>query len=90
MTTHLWIEKIKPILPEIKKSVYDICSYGFTEILNNAVEHAEAGKILVIVEYSPLTIRFMIIDDGIGIFIKIQKKHRTGFLKILITGRGRQ
>ena len=68
----VWVEKIKPILPDMKKNVYDICTYGFTEILNNAIDHADADNVYVIVEYSPKTVRFIINDDGIGIFKKIQ------------------
>ncbi|MDP4180705.1 MAG: DUF4325 domain-containing protein [Bacillota bacterium] len=68
----VWVEKIKPILPSIKKNVYDICSYGFTEILNNAIDHAESTEIYVLMEYSPRTLQFIIRDNGIGIFKKIQ------------------
>ncbi|MEM1724148.1 MAG: DUF4325 domain-containing protein [Thermoplasmata archaeon] len=68
----VWLEKIKPVLPHMPKNVYNICEFGFSEMLNNAIEHAEANKIKVYVEYSPLSIRFFIIDNGIGIFKKIQ------------------
>lgn len=68
----VWIDKIKPILPAMKKNVYDICSYGFTEMLNNAIDHAEATKISIIVEHSYKYIRLWVIDNGIGIFKKIQ------------------
>jgi anti-sigma regulatory factor (Ser/Thr protein kinase) len=69
----VWVEKIKPILPIMKADIYNICTYGFTEILNNAIDHADANKITVRVEFSPKIIRFIIIDDGVGIFKKIQR-----------------
>lgn len=69
----VWLVNVKPNLPELKKNVYDISTYAFTEMLNNAIEHASADKIVVAFEHSHKTLRFVIIDNGIGIFIKIQK-----------------
>ena len=69
----VWREKIHPILPQIKEDILDICQYGFTEMLNNVIDHSQSKYVEITVEYNSLKIVFYIIDNGIGIFNKIQK-----------------
>jgi predicted transcriptional regulator/anti-sigma regulatory factor (Ser/Thr protein kinase) len=69
----VWLEKIKPIFPPLGDSVYRICNYGFTEILNNAIEHSQGMEAHITVEYTALYISFIVHDNGIGIFKKIQR-----------------
>jgi len=70
----VWREDIKPFLNDLPKSVMDICEYGFTEILNNAIEHSEGTEARVNLFIDILKIRFVIIDNGVGIFNKIRTK----------------
>lgn len=70
----IWIKNIYPFLPKVEKNILDICAYGFTEMLNNAIDHAEAEKIIIDVQYSTKRIRFILYDNGIGIFKNIQQK----------------
>jgi hypothetical protein len=72
----VWREEI---LPQINRefllpNVRDICQYGFTEMMNNAVDHSEANKISFGVEVNAKRIRLMIADDGIGIFNKLYRE----------------
>ena len=69
----VWREKVHPSLPTLKENVAHICNYGFTEMLNNVIEHSESKNADVHVQYDALRIRFWIIDSGVGIFNKIQK-----------------
>jgi len=69
----VWTGKIVPILPDLTKNVYDICNYGFTEMLNNVIDHASASKVTIKVQYNLYSIKFWITDNGIGIFNKIQR-----------------
>jgi len=68
----VWSKYIVPVLPELKKNVYDICYYGFTEMMNNIVDHSESKKAMIAVTFNAVEIRFVLIDYGIGIFRKIQ------------------
>ena len=58
------IEKLNP-------NVRSIWDYGFTEMMNNAIDHSEAENILIIVRKNYLRTSIGIIDDGVGIFKKI-------------------
>jgi len=69
----VWTAKVVPILPELTKNVYDICNYGFTEMLNNVIDHASATKVTIEVQYNLYSIKFWITDNGVGIFNKIQR-----------------
>lgn len=56
-------------LPE---NVYDICHYGFTEMLNNVIDHSGAKRVITKIKFNSKKITIIIIDSGIGIFKKIQ------------------
>ena len=40
----VWRNHVKPVLPDLSQNVMDICHYGVTEIVNNAIEHSELIK----------------------------------------------
>ena len=71
----IWRDDFLPSLGTVKKNVLDICNYGFTEIFNNALEHSEGTNILARVTLWIDQIEIMILDDGVGIFNKIQRKY---------------
>ena len=64
---------ILPLLGDIPANVENIWAYGFTEIMNNAIDHADANTIEVSVSVSPLDASITIRDDGIGIFENIRR-----------------
>lgn len=68
-----WRETIVPYLTDVEDNVLAICQYGFTEMVNNVVSHANAKELTVIVEKNPVLISLHVYDDGIGIFEKIQQ-----------------
>ncbi len=68
----IW-EEVKPHLGALPDNVMNIWHIGFTEIFNNAIEHSEGGLITVNIEKTAVKCEMMILDDGIGIFHKIQK-----------------
>jgi anti-sigma regulatory factor (Ser/Thr protein kinase)/predicted transcriptional regulator len=69
---HVWSEFVKPLLSDIPDNVMRACNYGFTEILNNAIDHSEADQVYISVRLSKINIGFLIRDEGVGIFHKIQ------------------
>ena len=69
----VWREKVSPLLKDIPKNVLDICQYGVTEILNNALSHSESLSAYINVQRSAILVQIRIGDEGVGIFSKIQK-----------------
>lgn len=69
----VWVKYIKPILLKHPKNIYEICYYGLTEILNNAIEHSDGTIVFIRVVVSNGFVEIHIMDNGIGIFQKIQQ-----------------
>lgn len=70
------IKRDTGIFLNLPKNVVNILNYGFTEMLNNAIEHSRSGEIAVTFGRSGDNIDFEVIDFGIGIFNNIMKKRR--------------
>lgn len=69
----IWTQYVRPMLIRYPENIYKICQYGFTEIFNNAIDHSEGEVIFSRVEAEPSEITITIMDNGIGIFEKIQR-----------------
>jgi len=69
----VWRDDVSKILGEMPDNVKDIWHYGFTEMFNNAIDHSEGKNIIVAIKTTAATAEMMIVDDGVGIFKKIQK-----------------
>jgi anti-sigma regulatory factor (Ser/Thr protein kinase) len=67
-----WQKDIKPALSNLPKNVLDVCNYGFTEILNNAIDHSGSENVVITCRYTANLVEIGIIDEGIGIFMKIK------------------
>jgi anti-sigma regulatory factor (Ser/Thr protein kinase) len=70
----LWRRDIRPVLGDLPDNVLTIWQHGFTEIMNNAIEHSMGHSVLVSVDKTAIATRMMIMDDGLGIFQKIQRE----------------
>lgn len=68
----VWREDVRPVLGEMPDNVIGIWQFGFTEMFNNALDHADAKVIGVKIERTAIATTLNIYDDGIGIFKKIQ------------------
>ena len=69
---HIWTFRVLPHLKGIQKNVLGICKYGFTEMLNNVIDHSGSERCLIGIRRNYADIEFLIRDYGIGIFKKIQ------------------
>lgn len=67
---------IAPLLAELPLNVQKIWRYAFTAMMNNALEHAKASAIVCVVNRSRLCTIIGILDNGIGIFRRIQQDQR--------------
>ena len=70
----VWRTHIRPIVENVPANVVEICQYGFTEMVNNVIDHSEGTKLIVQVKRTYKFIELLIMDDGIGIFTKIQNE----------------
>ena len=64
-------ERLGPHLITLIENVRRICDYGFTEMLNNAIEHSDGKECFVGLIRTYASIRLIVKDDGVGIFDKI-------------------
>lgn len=69
----VWRDDLKPRLGSLPENVMDIWHYGFTEMLNNAIDHSGGSQLIVAMEKTALATNILLIDNGEGIFKKIQR-----------------
>ena len=67
----LWTQAIKPLLV-LPVNVQGIWEYGFTEVLNNAIDHARARQVHVEVNADAGTTCIIVADDGVGVFARLR------------------
>lgn len=72
----VWRRFAQPLLSDLRPNVLGICNHGFTEMLNNVVDHSEARKATLAVSRNALYVELMVSDSGVGIFNKIQRDCR--------------
>lgn len=68
-----WLEDVRGQLEPLASNVMGIWQYGFTEMFNNALDHAGATYIHVTVKKTAAASQVVISDDGVGIFRKIKQ-----------------
>ncbi len=83
----VWRARILPHFTGISSNVRALCQYGFTEILNNAIDHSEGVNVVISVKRTSRKIELQVLDDGVGIFHKIQsvlglEDHRHAILEL--------
>lgn len=69
----VWRDDIAPVLGDTPDNVKDIWQYGFTEMFNNAIDHSGGTTIIVKVAKTAAATEMVVLDDGVGIFRKIQQ-----------------
>jgi anti-sigma regulatory factor (Ser/Thr protein kinase) len=70
----VWRTNILPFLADTPDNIQKICSYGFTEMLNNAIDHSNGKTVIINIEKTLKDIQILIWDNGVGIFNKIQQE----------------
>ncbi|MEL7494989.1 MAG: DUF4325 domain-containing protein [Cyanobacteria bacterium J06554_11] len=69
----VWEKDIAPLLKSLSPGAVDIWNYGFTEMLNNVIDHSEGETVDVLVSVSAINTEISLHDDGVGTFTKIQQ-----------------
>lgn len=68
----IWDREVAPRLGAMADNAKSIWNYGFTEIFNNAIDHSGGTYINVHIAKTVAETEIAILDNGIGIFRKIQ------------------
>ncbi len=67
----IWRNDIEPKLGMLPDNVRDIWHYGFTEMMNNAIDHSEGKQVSIIMTKTAMSTELVLFDNGVGIFKKI-------------------
>jgi anti-sigma regulatory factor (Ser/Thr protein kinase) len=73
---HVWTQIVQQtgIIRNAPENIVRILEYGFTEMLNNAIDHSRSKIVQVRMIRTAEDIRFSVSDKGIGIFRNIKEK----------------
>lgn len=69
----IWREFARPLLDGISANVLGVCQYGFTEMVNNAIDHSEGNHVVCRVRRSAISLELRVSDDGVGILKKLKE-----------------
>jgi anti-sigma regulatory factor (Ser/Thr protein kinase) len=68
----VWDADVLPQISDLPDNALDIWRYCFTEMFNNAVDHSSGTRITIQLKRTTVNAEIAIIDNGVGIFKKIQ------------------
>jgi hypothetical protein len=69
----VWRDDVAPLLAGVVSNVLDICHYGLTEMVNNAIDHSDGQWLTLDAWADEDRIALIVGDDGVGIFRKIAR-----------------
>ena len=69
----IYFQHILPLLNGLPENVLNIWYYCFTEMMNNVLDHSDAGEVRIMVSRDYMKTSIVLEDNGIGIFKKIQE-----------------
>jgi DNA-binding Lrp family transcriptional regulator len=67
----VWRNDVAPLLAGVASNVLDICHYGLTEMVNNAIDHSGGQWLTLDAWANEDQVVLIVGDDGVGIFRKI-------------------
>lgn len=70
----VWQNDVSQILGQQPENVLDIWQFGVNEMINNARDHSGGSSVRILVRKTSVYSEMAIIDNGVGIFRKIQKE----------------
>jgi anti-sigma regulatory factor (Ser/Thr protein kinase) len=69
----VWRQRILPHLSVVPQNVISLMDYGFTEMLNNVIDHSGSKEVHINLARYPMNTQITLRDMGVGIFNKIQR-----------------
>lgn len=73
----VWAQHVAPLLHDLPDNVVNLANIAFTEMLNNAIDHSQAGHLLLGAHIGHAQreaagmLQMLVADDGVGIFRRI-------------------
>jgi anti-sigma regulatory factor (Ser/Thr protein kinase) len=67
-----WNQSVEPFVRSFPENIKDIWHYCLTEMFNNAIDHSGGQSVLLQITKTAANTQLLLIDDGVGIFRKIQ------------------
>ena len=68
----VWREHVRDALGQLPDNVSRIWHYAFTEMFNNVLDHSAGTSVTLRLQKTAVSTEMLILDDGVGIFRKIQ------------------
>jgi anti-sigma regulatory factor (Ser/Thr protein kinase) len=68
-----WMRDVHPVL-SLPPAVARVAQHVFGELLNNAIDHAQAARVTVSVRQTATHLHILIADDGLGVFDQLARK----------------
>ncbi len=70
----LWLDDIVPLLPPgLKGNIRSILQHGFTEMVNNAIDHSGGRELKYSYADQDGSLRLVVEDDGVGAFARLRE-----------------
>lgn len=74
----IWRDQVRPKLGSLRTNALAICQFGFTEVLNNAIDHSEGQWVRGEARMTAADLTLRIHDDGVGAFAKVERAFGFG------------
>ena len=69
----VWRNQYSFVFDGLPENIVDICHYGFTEMVNNVIDHSDGKHVYIYALRDKEKVMIFVIDDGEGIFKKIKR-----------------
>ena len=69
----VWRNQYSFVFDGLSENIIDICHYGFTEMVNNVIDHSGGKHVYIATVRDKEKITIYVADDGEGIFKKIKR-----------------
>lgn len=69
----VWRNEYSFLFEGLPSNIVDICQYGFTEMVNNAIDHSGGTQVHISVIRDQEKVVISVVDNGEGIFQKIKR-----------------
>lgn len=69
----VWRDHYSFIFENLPENIVDICHYGFTEMVNNVIDHSGGTEVYISILRDKANIVMFVMDDGEGIFRRIKR-----------------
>ena len=70
----VWRKEVAPLLAPLPRGAREIWQYGFTEMLNNAIDHSSGTWVRIMIARTAVDVSIRLLDNGEGIFRKIARE----------------